>query len=29
MLILDAVAGTIAHVEILNRDDLRRTLVAV
>jgi hypothetical protein len=29
MLNLDVVAGTIAHVEVLNRDDLRRTLVAV
>jgi hypothetical protein len=28
MLILDVVAGTIAHVELLNRDDIRQTLIA-
>jgi hypothetical protein len=28
MLILDVVAGRIAHVEVLNRDDVRRKLVA-
>ena len=28
MLVLDVVAGTIAHVEILNRNDIRQTLIA-
>jgi hypothetical protein len=28
MLILDVVAGTIAHVEILHRDDMRQKLLA-
>lgn len=28
MLVLDVVAGTIAHVEVLNRDDIRQKLVA-
>jgi hypothetical protein len=28
MIILDVVSGLIAHVEILNRDDVRRPLVA-
>ena len=28
MLVLDVVAGKIAHVEVLNRDDIRRKLLA-
>jgi len=28
MLILDVVAGTIAHVEVLYRDEIRQTLIA-
>jgi hypothetical protein len=28
MVLLDVVTGTIAHVEILNRDDIRRKLIA-
>ena len=28
MVLLDVVAGTIVHVEILNRDDIRRKLIA-
>jgi hypothetical protein len=28
MVLLDVVAGTIAHVEILHRDDIRRKLTA-
>jgi len=28
MLVLDVVAGTIAHIEVLNRDDIRQKLVA-
>jgi hypothetical protein len=28
MLVLDVVAGTIAHVEVLNRNDIRQTLIA-
>lgn len=28
MVLLDVVAGTIAHVEVLNRDDVRRKLMA-
>jgi hemolysin activation/secretion protein len=28
MVLLDVVAGTIAHVEVLNRDDIRTKLIA-
>jgi hypothetical protein len=28
MLILDVVAGTIAHVEVLHRDEIRKKLIA-